>query len=284
MVVKFDTAGNPQPFSALGSPALNGSDAGPDADQTPQNELGLGEEAAIAVDNSGGPSDGRIYVSNQNWAYVNVFAPSGAYISQFNGEGGPPATFSNPCGLAVDANGSLYVSDRYNNAVDVFDETGAYLTRSPPASKAPATSPSTPPATSSCATPVSAARVHSDSFPVTASTTYDGGRKSTPAHSTHSPSIPQTTPSSTAAPRSLWRSETFGAAFLGESRGIAVEASTHKVFASDSSSGQVHVFGPLVTAPDAVTAPATAVTETSATLSGTVRPNGYPADRVRIPL
>jgi hypothetical protein len=60
--------------------------------------------------------------------------------------------------------------------------------------------------------------------------------------------------------------------------GVAVHGQSGNVFVSNSiPPRQVSVFGPLVTLPDVTTAPATAVTTTSATLNGTIDPDGLAA-------
>jgi hypothetical protein len=113
-ISRFDATGNPAPFSALaGSNVLNGSDAGSDADQTPQNGFAFfGSGSQIAVDASGGPTDGDIYVSDSQHGVVDVFAPSGAYLTQLTGSATPQGSFAaaTSCGVATDPSGTLYVS------------------------------------------------------------------------------------------------------------------------------------------------------------------------------
>ena len=62
-VLQFDESGNPVDFSALGSPKLSLPSAG-----------------LIAIDNSGGPTQGNIYVLHQ-FASVEGFAPSGEKLA-----------------------------------------------------------------------------------------------------------------------------------------------------------------------------------------------------------
>ena len=68
-IQRFDSAGNPAPFSALnGSNDIDGSDAGSDADQTPQNGFDFDQPSAaqVAIDSSSGATDGDIYVTTRS--------------------------------------------------------------------------------------------------------------------------------------------------------------------------------------------------------------------------
>jgi hypothetical protein len=79
------------------------------------------EAAQVAVDNSGGSTDGVIYVTNNvtGERVVKVYARTGALIGLINGSttpdgkfGGTAGTGSNrfPTGVAVSPNGTLYIS------------------------------------------------------------------------------------------------------------------------------------------------------------------------------
>jgi hypothetical protein len=105
---------------------------------TPQGALSFFEPgflpAAVAVDDSGGPSDGNVYVTDTGNGLIDAFDPatnellaSFGNAGQLNGNNTPSGSFSLPCGLAVDqSNGDLYVADWGNNRIRVFDSTGAY--------------------------------------------------------------------------------------------------------------------------------------------------------------
>jgi hypothetical protein len=67
----------------------------------------------------------------------------------------------------------------------------------------------------------------------------------------------------------------FGSSKLTAGAGLAVDGSTHNVFAADPGAGKITVFAPL-TLPDATTEAATAITRETATLNGTVGAAGGP--------
>ena len=97
----------------------------------------------IAVDNSGGASEGDIYVADPGALVVSQFDPSGVRTPQ------PPITAANvprngteqagglppvvnygafvPVGLAVASDGNIYVSDQYSNAIDIFEPDGVFV-------------------------------------------------------------------------------------------------------------------------------------------------------------
>ena len=120
-VTRWNPDGTPADFSALGSNAIDG--IGPGEDQTPLNQLTdiITDLQGVAVDNSGGASDGNIYITvgsnGENPHLVFIFASSGKYLGQLTEykEGptasGPLAPLSAPCGIAVDQAGDVYVGD-----------------------------------------------------------------------------------------------------------------------------------------------------------------------------
>ena len=68
--------------------------------------------SSIAVDNSGGPNQGVIYVgSSSQGGQVQVYLPDGTNVGPITNVPGEPE-FGNqaPCGVAVDTDGSLYVT------------------------------------------------------------------------------------------------------------------------------------------------------------------------------
>ncbi len=64
------------------------------------------EPGAIAVDNSGGSSEGDLYVTDNGHSVVDVFSGEGKYLSQLTGT---PAAFDSLYGVAVDTSGNLWV-------------------------------------------------------------------------------------------------------------------------------------------------------------------------------
>ncbi|MGA9285288.1 MAG: hypothetical protein WBV85_07580 [Solirubrobacteraceae bacterium] len=86
--------------------------------------------ALIAVDNSGGPSQGDVYVGDTGTGVVSKFSATGAYLSSNNGSGAvsPVAgPFGPLAGVAVDGSGELWV---YDTSGDMFKfaSDGSFLT------------------------------------------------------------------------------------------------------------------------------------------------------------
>ena len=91
---------------------FNASDAPPSA------LAPLSGVIAIAVDNSGTVTDGRVYAGDVYNHVVDVFDPTGKYLSQFD-------TPSIPYGIAIDqTNGNIYVADFGGGLVSEFDPAG----------------------------------------------------------------------------------------------------------------------------------------------------------------
>ena len=144
-VSRFNPDGTPANFSALGSNVI---DAKGPIDGTPEEGFSFGPVAGkqqIAVDNSGGPTDGDIYVTQWSKNLAYIFAPDGTYLGQVTGAGAP-FTGVFPLGVAVDPSGNVFLSGLTGN--QIFKEPRA-LTRSPTRTshpsrarwKVPATSP-----------------------------------------------------------------------------------------------------------------------------------------------
>lgn len=117
-IVKFDAAGAPANFSALGSNLL------------PVNT------DDVAVDNSGGPSDGNIYVTAEGAVQAfdasgepAAFSGSAPYLTGNKITGAPSGSFFATLFVAVDADGAIYVADY--GGISVFSPAGEYLTRVP---------------------------------------------------------------------------------------------------------------------------------------------------------
>jgi hypothetical protein len=125
MIVKrFDSNGNPKNFSALGSPpgstnVIDGTDNGlspADADAVPGNVLAA--DGVLAFDNSGGVTDGDLYVPTGNGGGIRIFDRSGRYLGSITGPN--EQTFSFACGVGVDSAGRVFASDGFYGVLNRF--------------------------------------------------------------------------------------------------------------------------------------------------------------------
>jgi outer membrane protein assembly factor BamB len=114
---RFHEDGTPADFSALGANVIDGHAGGEDA--TPQGEILaraspsqvpiIPNEVQIAVDSSGGVTDGDIYLTDSRHRVIDVFSSAGKYLGQVSESLEGPLGVA--CGVAVDQNGTLYVGD-----------------------------------------------------------------------------------------------------------------------------------------------------------------------------
>lgn len=122
-VSRYSSNGTAAAFEALGSNVIDGKGAG---DGTPQEGLsfGSGREVQIAVDNSGGATDGDIYVTQAGSSLIDIFASTGEYLGQLteSSEGG----LGEVCGVAVDPSGNVYVGDYTAVQVHKFVPSGDF--------------------------------------------------------------------------------------------------------------------------------------------------------------
>jgi hypothetical protein len=231
----------------------------------------------VAVD----PTSGNVYVTDQLNNAVDEFSSTGTYISQLDGTTTPAGTFSGPWGIAVDpSNGDVYVTDANNAVVDVFSSTGTYLTQF---------------GSGTLAFPTSVAIDGASSVYVVDAAF--GTLLRYPALGAGEPSVieasgPQAVAvnpasdtvyvgeSAAAGPQvselsagAASRTYTFGAGRIGAIGGLAVNASSDELYLADQASSDVLQFAPF-TAPTVTTGGTSAATAESATLQGTVNPEG----------
>ena len=117
-ISRWHADGTPANFSALGSNVIKGF------------HFEYPEGTQVAVDNSGGPADGDIYVASQSSA-VEIFDKNGNPLGQLTtynagpaAEGAPTAFGGSVCGVAVDPAGTLYVGEGTNGgAIHKYEPT-----------------------------------------------------------------------------------------------------------------------------------------------------------------
>jgi hypothetical protein len=271
-VLKFDASGNPASFSALGSNSLGGF-----AFDQPS-------AAQVAVDNSGGPTDGYIYVASLSGA-LDVFDSTGTQVGSIDGSAASPQNGGELCGVAIDPAGNVYASyfsghvDKYsptdaNPADDAFvgqlesvgrpcvvaaDGLGnVYVSQWPngPVSRYDSSQINQATPTGSVVDQASTALAID---PSTNDVLVDEGDR-----------VAEFT--SAGDPNGL-----SGAGDLsGNSDGVGIDGATGDLYAADDSVPAVLHFGPGVDVPAPVVTidPPSSITSTSATFSGTVNPNG----------
>ncbi|HET7484128.1 MAG TPA: hypothetical protein VFJ64_01980, partial [Solirubrobacterales bacterium] len=131
-ISRFHADGTPSEFTALGSNAIDGL-GGPDL--TPQSGLHFSPTARflqLAVDESGGATDGEIYVTQSASKALDVFSAEGAYLgalSEYEQTPGNPATLKplgSVCGVAVDAAGDVYLAENANG-IHKYDPSSAVV-------------------------------------------------------------------------------------------------------------------------------------------------------------
>jgi hypothetical protein len=122
-VQKLDAAGNPVDFSALGSNTLDGAGG---ADATPEGGFSFDNPSAaqVAVDNSGGATDGYLYVTNSLAGTVDVFDATGKFVGELDGSAATPQAGGEVCGVATDPAGHVYAS-YFSGHVDRYTPTDA---------------------------------------------------------------------------------------------------------------------------------------------------------------
>lgn len=117
-ITRYNADGTPAPFSALGSNQIDGRGGADKVEPGAEGlRFGVPRRAQVAVDESGGATNGDIYVSQNFDHAVDIFGPSGAFlgrVSEFE-EGptgsGPLKAMAEPCGAAVDSAANLYVGE-----------------------------------------------------------------------------------------------------------------------------------------------------------------------------
>jgi hypothetical protein len=115
-VSRFHADGTPAPFSALGTNVIDGREENgkpcaeepASCDKTSQGELAL-NGAEIAIDESGGVTDGDIYLTQPDGGQMMyIFDPDGSYLGQIT-KAGNDSFLGSPRGVAVDSTGTVYL-------------------------------------------------------------------------------------------------------------------------------------------------------------------------------
>lgn len=284
-VSKFSQDLTPTAFTALGTNVLDGAGAGDCAsspascDGTPENGFSFDQPdaAQVAIDNSGGPTDGDIYVTDSLHNRVDVFAASGVYLGQMTGTSSGP--FGESCGVAVDGGGTVYVGDFFNGV-------HKYIPSANPATDADFSSDLV--TGNACAVATGSAGsllVNQYHGAVTKYDTLGQQQYVAAAGPVSGLAVDATTDHAffitggevseydVSGVLSASLVSSFGASHVTSPSGVAVHSSSGRIYVADNSSGVVAVFG-TAALPDATTGEASDVQPTSATVSGIVDPVG----------
>ena len=282
-ITKFDIAtGKPVNFSALGSPVINGvGDGDPlgSADQTPQNGIVPQNDDDVAVDNSGGPAEGNIYVADvvNEGGLVEAFNSAGEYLYELNGEEVSYPHYGNPCGVAVDGSGNLYVSGYNAQSVFRYSTTATSATPAPTHSQIPLIA-------GSChiaVNPIGDVYVVSNTGEVDrfdAASGYASPEVVDPG-TAYATAVDPTSGDLYVAQGNQVRQydssnnllSAFGSTVLVGAHGVAAQASPDTILVADQTAQAIDLFS-LVTVPDVTTTGPSDLAPTSATLEGHVDP------------
>jgi hypothetical protein len=270
-------------YGSTGGAPSGGGPAQLTGASTPGGEFRIqGEPAAVAIDNSGGVSNGDVYVTDVLDGVVDKFRLNATheyeYITQLTG-------FSEPLGVTVDGSGNVYVADYGHDVVHEFDAAGNEINQF-----------TTPRVTRPQGVAVDGS---GDLYIQDYASQNLVELERNPAGEVLSEvEIAAAGVTAVAADRSTnhvfvdFGSEIdeydsagnvitdLGSGTLGASRGLAIDEASGDVYADDAENGVVDTFT-LLTFPDAFTKPATNVDPSSATLNGTIRPDGIAASSLQ---
>ncbi len=271
-------------FDASGNLLLEVND-----ENIPGSALPVFSERAVKQD-AVDPANGDVYLANsgfgQNPGTVTKFDSSGVFQFQITGSETPQGFFK-PVGVAVDASGDLYVADREVPVIDKFTSSGKYIEQfaSPGAAAILAVGPegnlyvglagqvreySLTGAPVNCPGGSNVLTVEGGGGAVAIDPS-DGHIFASAKTPSEGSIVAEYDSLCATVPNARLGAHEFSPAEVGI--GIGVNGTTHNVYASVFQHEFALVFGP-VTLPDVVTgAPATSITRSAATVSGTVNPD-----------
>ena len=265
-VDKFDSTGNllspPSPFGS-GSGLYSGTAINPTNGQV--DVMDAGSQTVETYDpNSGAPlssfpvpgsanlfnaftvvqiaSDaaGNVYVPNAPNNEIQVFSPSGGTPSGVAATitGSGSSTLNAPTGVAVDSAGNVWIADTGNNRIEEFSPSGAFIT----------------------------SILSSGVEDVAVDASGDVFASDSPSSGSHVVEY-----SSTGMQTDDFGTGTIGTSSFNSPNSIAIDSASGDLYVADGGNSVIWVFAPL---PTVTTGPASSIAQTSATLNGTVNPNG----------
>jgi hypothetical protein len=277
-VSRFNPDGTPAEFSALGTNKIEGLSFG----------FGGPGEVQVAVDNSGGATDGDIYVPQVGAKAVDVFGEDGSPLGQLTeyNEGpaaeGLPHAFNEPCGVAVDPSGNVYVGD-FSGQIHKFEPAANPAVNADSSANFPFEGNCTLAAGAGPTAGFIFPAHYLGSVPKLDSTSGEEKYVVDPGSNTTVTVDPASGHVYTASGSEVHEYDASGAVEAtllssfsgsGEVTGIAVDKASGEVYVARSGSSQIEVWGPAVTVPGVTTEAPTGITANKATLNGAVNPEG----------
>lgn len=260
-IYKFNAAGEPQNFSALGSDKIEKTGNG----GTDENELAV---------SSAGVTKGDIYLANNS--VTLIYGADGKKLGELNGEGTP---WGENCGVAVDPMGNVYLGI-YSNTVNKYIPSANPVTNADYASSITNAQGVCNVAADAAETIYAASWSQGPvfSFPVSgepSSFGHGGTLAVDPAPANDDVYVNERSAvgrfDHEGNPLETFASSGEGA--IGNSWGIGVNHSLNEIYVPDGK-GSVEIFGSSgVVVPDVKTAAPSSVTRTSGTLNGSVNPD-----------
>jgi hypothetical protein len=285
---RFNKDGTPAAFSALGGNVIDGkkgpggkpcAEEAASCDATPQEGLEQGNptETNVVVDESGGATDGDIYVNQSGAALFDVFASTGRYLGQVT-KGGT-SNFTELCGIAVGPDGTVFASD-FLGGIFAYTPTGnppvnsdnsANITAVPaPCTEAAGAGPTEGSLfVTEFEGPISKVDIESESvdYVVGPGTTETVDPVTGHVFIVNGSEVGEFDASGATTAQKV--TEAQGS---GRFTGAAVNSAEDLLYVSNEETGKVEVFGPPPPVPVLVTGAVTSLTGTSATLNATVNP------------
>jgi DNA-binding beta-propeller fold protein YncE len=244
------------------------------------------EDRGIAVDNSADSHRGDVYVADPANNRIQVFSASGLFLEEINGGETPSGSFSSPRAVAVNpVTGDLYVADSGDGLVAVFEyNTTEAKYKYIPGSEIKTSQTEFPEGIAVDAS--GNVYVQNGEKEVVSQFNSAGVYQYTLA-TTHAIGVAVNTKTNdvyvgrrSAGLIAEYGStgsliQEFGVAITGEGNFVAVNSTNGDVYDAEEESNDVDMFEPTSETPGVSTGGATNVTETSATLNGSLEPFGF---------
>ncbi len=288
---RFHANGTPAKFGALASNVIDGAPGEPDA--TPEGEFTFFNPpwTQIAIDESGGPTNGDIYVTPQSngFGVIYIFNSEGEYIgllSEFHkGQqaAGPFQKMGGTRGVAIDSSGNVYVTDSVEKQIHKFAPSGGVVSNA--GSVANFRFNGTPGHVNVGSGPTAGYLFVSGEGEESSGQSPSGKYSASTGEKIYSMPGGAVDPSTgrvvaengeeidaSGASPSLYATLQEASGVTASGRGVAVNGATETAYLL--SNERIQLYGPDVTKATVTTKPTTGITASRATLNGVVNPSG----------